>query len=273
MASPGSESYRRQSISWPCVVSLLAVRHAHEVRRGSVDRDTSSPASATPMTPDPRPWIYQTKVSGTPSYQSAWSSLHTDRRGNRYESLMDECAQRQQHGHSSGGTDSGGQTHGDATLSASLIRGPNEGANATTYASFDFSMRSVPVSTLWCRRYHRAMVLMVRRWFNHPSDIVRLTSRSPKANRGRRRLPEVVMVQTLRETSSTDVGCYRAYAGAIGSSPAWQGVLAAAVRVATTEATVFLQGESGTGKEVVARLIHQAAPRKHGPFVAINCAA
>src|ERR1700704_6183941 len=81
------------------------------------------------------------------------------------------------------------------------------------------------------------------------------------------------MVQTLRETSSTDVGCYRAYAGAIGSSPAWQGVLAAAVRVATTEATVFLQGESGTGKEVIARLIHQASPRKHGPFVAINCAA
>ena len=41
------------------------------------------------------------------------------------------------------------------------------------------------------------------------------------------------MTQTLRETSSIDVGCYRTYAGAIGSSPAWQGVLAAAVRVAT----------------------------------------
>src|ERR1700704_2109647 len=81
------------------------------------------------------------------------------------------------------------------------------------------------------------------------------------------------MTQTLRETSSTDIGCYRAHASAIGSSPAWQGVLAAAVRVATTEATVLLQGESGTGKEVVARLIHRASPRKHGPFVAINCAA
>jgi transcriptional regulator with PAS, ATPase and Fis domain len=81
------------------------------------------------------------------------------------------------------------------------------------------------------------------------------------------------VTQTLRETSSIDVGSYHAYAGAIGSSPAWQRVLAAAVRVATTEATVFLQGESGTGKEVVARLIHEASPRKHGPFVAINCAA
>ena len=60
---------------------------------------------------------------------------------------------------------------------------------------------------------------------------------------------------------------------AIGSSRAWQAVLVAAVRVASTEATVFLQGESGTGKEVIARLIHQTSPRKHGPFVAVNCAA
>jgi len=80
------------------------------------------------------------------------------------------------------------------------------------------------------------------------------------------------MTQALHETSSTDGYCC-AYGEAIGSSPAWRAVLAAAVRVATTEATVFLQGESGTGKEVIARLIHQASPRKHGPFVAINCAA
>jgi transcriptional regulator with GAF, ATPase, and Fis domain len=59
----------------------------------------------------------------------------------------------------------------------------------------------------------------------------------------------------------------------IGRSDAWQRVLAKALRVASTETTVFLQGESGTGKEVVARFIHQASPRQGGPFVAINCAA
>jgi transcriptional regulator with PAS, ATPase and Fis domain len=59
----------------------------------------------------------------------------------------------------------------------------------------------------------------------------------------------------------------------IGRSDAWQRVLTRALRVAPTDTTVFLQGESGTGKEVVARFIHQASPRKDGPFVAINCAA
>ena len=78
---------------------------------------------------------------------------------------------------------------------------------------------------------------------------------------------------TLCEPSSTDIQSDCAEAGAVGSSPAWQRVVTAAMRVAATEATVFLQGESGTGKEVIARLIHQASPRRHGPFVAINCAA
>jgi transcriptional regulator with PAS, ATPase and Fis domain len=59
----------------------------------------------------------------------------------------------------------------------------------------------------------------------------------------------------------------------VGRSEAWQRVLARAMRVASTDTTVFLQGESGTGKELVARFIHQMSPRKEGPFVAINCAA
>jgi two-component system response regulator HydG len=44
-------------------------------------------------------------------------------------------------------------------------------------------------------------------------------------------------------------------------------------RVATTDFTVLIEGESGTGKELVARQIHSLSRRRHGPFVAINCAA
>jgi transcriptional regulator with PAS, ATPase and Fis domain len=60
---------------------------------------------------------------------------------------------------------------------------------------------------------------------------------------------------------------------AVGQSAAWRDVLRKAIQVAATETTTCLQGESGTGKEVIARLIHSASPRRHEPFVAINCAA
>jgi transcriptional regulator with GAF, ATPase, and Fis domain len=59
----------------------------------------------------------------------------------------------------------------------------------------------------------------------------------------------------------------------VGHSRVWKDVLAQSARVAQTETTVLLTGESGTGKEVVARFVHHASRRGHGPFVAINCAA
>src|SRR5713101_9728716 len=59
----------------------------------------------------------------------------------------------------------------------------------------------------------------------------------------------------------------------VGTSRAWCDVLARAARVAATDVTTCLQGESGTGKEVIARFIHASSPRRHAPFIAINCAA
>jgi two-component system response regulator HydG len=59
----------------------------------------------------------------------------------------------------------------------------------------------------------------------------------------------------------------------IGQSPAMVRLLATAVQVAASEATVMICGESGTGKELVAGVIHHNSPRSKGPFVKINCAA
>jgi len=62
-------------------------------------------------------------------------------------------------------------------------------------------------------------------------------------------------------------------AALIGSSAKFQAVLGEVNRVAPTECAVLIQGETGTGKEVVARAIHDASPRRHNRFVAVNCAA
>ena len=59
----------------------------------------------------------------------------------------------------------------------------------------------------------------------------------------------------------------------IAEDPASRDLLKLAGRVAESGATVMISGESGSGKEVFARYLHARSNRRHGPFVAINCAA
>jgi len=56
-------------------------------------------------------------------------------------------------------------------------------------------------------------------------------------------------------------------------SPQMRAIRTVIDRIADTDATVLIRGESGVGKDVVARAIHAASTRRHGPFVRVNCAA
>jgi DNA-binding NtrC family response regulator len=59
----------------------------------------------------------------------------------------------------------------------------------------------------------------------------------------------------------------------LGESPAIRRVRQAVQLCAGTPGRVLVTGETGTGKEVVARAIHAQSERRHGPWVAVNCAA
>jgi Nif-specific regulatory protein len=61
--------------------------------------------------------------------------------------------------------------------------------------------------------------------------------------------------------------------GVIGRSQALAALLQQVALVAPLDVNVLLTGESGTGKSQIARIIHDNAPRKAGPFVELNAAA
>ncbi len=65
----------------------------------------------------------------------------------------------------------------------------------------------------------------------------------------------------------------RRFGELVGESLAMREVFAVLERVAATDATVLVEGETGTGKELVARALHDASPRRRGPFVAVDCGA
>lgn len=59
----------------------------------------------------------------------------------------------------------------------------------------------------------------------------------------------------------------------IGDTDAMSTLKNQIVKLAKSQAPVFINGESGSGKEVVARMIHAKSNRYDGPFIAVNCGA
>jgi formate hydrogenlyase transcriptional activator len=89
----------------------------------------------------------------------------------------------------------------------------------------------------------------------------------------------ITFVQDLRERDrlesidDDDPDLKQDYEEIVGSSAILKRVLQQAEMVAPTDATVLILGETGTGKELIARAVHRLSPRKHLPFITLNCAA
>lgn len=63
------------------------------------------------------------------------------------------------------------------------------------------------------------------------------------------------------------------YEKIIGKDKKMQEVYGLLETISPINTTVLITGETGTGKELVARAIHHNSPRKHKPFVKIDCSA
>jgi len=59
----------------------------------------------------------------------------------------------------------------------------------------------------------------------------------------------------------------------VGEGDEIKKVIADAIKVANSRATILIVGDSGTGKELLARLIHRSGPRRDKPFIIVNCGA
>ncbi|UVE18501.1 sigma-54 dependent transcriptional regulator [Pseudomonas sp. LS44] len=59
----------------------------------------------------------------------------------------------------------------------------------------------------------------------------------------------------------------------LGDSPPMRALRKQILKLARSQAPVYISGESGSGKELVARLIHEQGPRTELPFVPVNCGA
>ena len=68
-----------------------------------------------------------------------------------------------------------------------------------------------------------------------------------------------------------DVGFSASFGDLVGSTPRMRRLYSVLEKVAPTPLSVLILGETGTGKELVAKAVHEASPRKNGPFVVVDC--
>jgi two-component system response regulator GlrR len=59
----------------------------------------------------------------------------------------------------------------------------------------------------------------------------------------------------------------------VGRSASMRTLFSVMERAAESDATVLLEGETGTGKDATAKALHEASPRRSGPFVIVDCGA
>lgn len=111
----------------------------------------------------------------------------------------------------------------------------------------------------------KAMQLGACNYIAKPFDVDEVLTVAQKALERQRLLKEVAYFRSQREKIK--------FNSIIGKSKKMEEIYRVIGKVINNESTIFISGESGTGKELIARAIHFNGPRKHKPFIPINCAS
>ena len=80
---------------------------------------------------------------------------------------------------------------------------------------------------------------------------------------------DLTVVNKLRR----ELGRQHFFENMVSKNQKMQRLFSALPQIAESNCTVLIEGATGTGKELLARAIHYNSPKKHGPFVAVNCGA
>lgn len=81
------------------------------------------------------------------------------------------------------------------------------------------------------------------------------------------------LVTTALRLGSNDEAVLPVDSRLLGESPPMKALRKQILKLARSQAPVYISGESGSGKELVARLIHEQGPRSEQPFIPVNCGA
>ena len=129
------------------------------------------------------------------------------------------------------------------------------------------------------RAQHAALPVILLTAHGTIPDAVEATSRGvftylTKPFDGKQLLEQVAQALALAAPAAAGPAEPAAWrAGIVSHSTRMEELLAEALLVAKSDASVLIRGESGTGKELLAQALHRASRRSNRPFVAVNCSA
>ena len=77
----------------------------------------------------------------------------------------------------------------------------------------------------------------------------------------------------LKPLASKDEEAELASPTLLGDSQVMKNLRKQILKLARSQAPIYISGESGSGKELVAKLLHEEGPHKDAPFIPVNCGA